>query len=108
MNGFVSANCNLRIWHTRWRWNSRSESAAIALALEQGISQILMDERDGRAKAKALGLQPVGVLGVLLRAKREGNLGSVQAAMLKLKQEAGFFIADKLYVDVLKQAGEIS
>jgi predicted nucleic acid-binding protein len=31
------------------------EAAAIALALELDIRQILMDERDGRAKTKALG-----------------------------------------------------
>jgi predicted nucleic acid-binding protein len=47
----------------------QGEAAAIALALELEHRQILMDERDGRAKAKALGLQPVGVRGVLLRAK---------------------------------------
>jgi predicted nucleic acid-binding protein len=33
------------------------EASAIALALELDIRRILMDERDGRAKAKALGLQ---------------------------------------------------
>ena len=45
------------------------ESAAIALALELGVSQILLDETDGRMAAKALGLRPIGVLGVLLRAR---------------------------------------
>lgn len=34
------------------------EAAAIALALEPGVSQILMDETDGRAAAKAMGLRP--------------------------------------------------
>jgi len=45
------------------------ESATIALALELGASRILLDETDGRTVAKALGLRPIGVLGVLLRAK---------------------------------------
>jgi predicted nucleic acid-binding protein len=82
------------------------EAAAIALALELDIRQILMDERDGRTKAKALGLQPVGVLGVLLRAKRDGALKSVEHAAQALRQEAGFFIAEDLLEAILVEAGE--
>ena len=36
------------------------EAAAIALALEAGISRILMDETEGRSVAKAMGLHPTG------------------------------------------------
>ena len=65
-----------------------------------------MDERDGRAKAKGLGLQPVGILGVLLRAKLAGQIPSVETSLRALKIEAGFFIANELYDGVLIQAGE--
>jgi predicted nucleic acid-binding protein len=82
------------------------EAAAIALALELDIRQILMDERDGRTKAKALGLQPVGVLGILLRAKRDGDLSSIEPAAHALRQEAGFFIAEDLLDAILVEAGE--
>ncbi|MDE3090183.1 MAG: DUF3368 domain-containing protein, partial [Chloroflexota bacterium] len=82
------------------------ESAAITLALEQKISTILMDESDGRARAKAMGLLPLGVLGVLLRAKREGHLKSVRTAMQTLRDDAGFFVDERLYATVLKEAGE--
>jgi uncharacterized protein len=82
------------------------EAAAIALALELGATQILMDEHDGRVKAKALGLQPVGLLGVLLRAKRDGALDSVEAVMQRLREQAGFFIADDLFNQLLREAGE--
>jgi predicted nucleic acid-binding protein len=82
------------------------EASAIALALEQKYSRILMDERDGRAKAKMLGVQPVGVLGVLLRAKNQGTVTSVKAAMQALKAEAGFFIADDLFRAIITEAGE--
>ena len=84
------------------------EAAAIALALEMGVEAVLMDERDGRAKAKAFGLQPVGVLGVLLRAKRDGQLDSVERAMQALRRDAGFFIDDDLFTAVLTEAGERS
>ena len=82
------------------------EAAAVALALERGDQRILMDEHDGRVKAKALGLQPIGLLGVLLHAKRTGALESAEAAMHRLRQQAGFFIAADLFNEVLREAGE--
>ncbi len=84
------------------------EAAAITLALERVDQRILMDEHDGRVKAKALGLQPIGSLGVLLHAKRTGALESVEAALHLLRQQAGFFIADDLFEQVLREAGEQS
>lgn len=84
----------------------QGEAEAITLALELGARQVLMDEHDGRNKAKSLGLQPIGVLGVLLRAKHDGNLDSVKAAMQALRYKAGFFIAQALFLEVLAQAGE--
>ena len=60
----------------------------------------------GEAKAKALGLQPVGILGVLLRAKLAGQIPSVETSLRALKNEAGFFIDDELYNGVLVEAGE--
>ncbi len=84
----------------------QGEAAAIALALELGTEHILIDEHDGRARAKAMGIQPVGVLGVLLRAKREGYLSSVESVLGDLRREAGFFIADNLLEAVLIEAGE--
>ncbi len=84
----------------------RGEAAAIALALELGISQILMDETDGRAAAKAMGLQPIGILGILLRAKHDGKIVSVSNKMVQLRHEAGFFIAESLFKHVQREAGE--
>ena len=84
----------------------RGEAEAITLALQLNLREILMDEHDGRTRAKAMGLRPVGVLGVLLRAKREGNIPSVKSAMLLLRQEVGFFIEDSLFQSILMEAGE--
>jgi predicted nucleic acid-binding protein len=82
------------------------EAEAIALALQVGAEQILIDERDGRLAAKALGLKTIGVLGVLLRAKRQGRLASLELAMEELRKEAGFYIAPDLFASLLKEAGE--
>lgn len=84
----------------------RGEAAAIALALELGVSQVLIDEADGRTVAKAMGLHPIGILGVLLRAKREGTIASVSYEMSRLRHEAGFFIAESLFQHVREAAGE--
>ena len=51
-------------------------------------------------------IPPIVLVGVLLRAKRDGSLDSVEAAMLALRREAGFFIAADLFSDALTEAGE--
>jgi predicted nucleic acid-binding protein len=48
------------------------ETEAIALAAEQGIEAILMDERKGRRVALRRGLTPVGTLAILERAGSHG------------------------------------
>jgi uncharacterized protein len=82
------------------------ESEAIALSLELGLNQILMDENDGRTIAKAMGLTPTGVLGILLKAKRAGKLDSIKLVMRILQQDAGFYIAPDLLTALLREAGE--
>ncbi len=82
------------------------EAEAIALALQLKIATVLIDEHDGRTAAKAMGLVPVGVLGVLLRAKRMGALDSVVNAMRALQDQAGFFINPDLFATLAREAGE--
>jgi predicted nucleic acid-binding protein len=84
----------------------RGESEALALAADLGLEIIVMDEHDGRARAKAMGLKPVGVIGILLRAKKGGKIDSVADALKSLRSEIGFFIAADLYQQILEQAGE--
>jgi predicted nucleic acid-binding protein len=67
---------------------------------------VLIDEHDGRAAAKAMGLVPVGVLGILLRAKRTGNLDSVVTAMRALQDQADFFINPDLFASLAREASE--
>jgi uncharacterized protein len=85
----------------------RGEAEAIALALELGHRRILIDEREGSRKAEQSGLEPLGVLGVLLRAKREGHLVSVKEMMIALRDEVGFYIHRDLFLKVLQLAEEV-
>ncbi|MFH1907713.1 MAG: DUF3368 domain-containing protein [Chloroflexota bacterium] len=62
----------------------RGEAEAIALAMQVKAERVLLDEREARRVAKSLGLKVTGVLGILLRARREGRLPSLQKAMDEL------------------------
>ena len=62
------------------------EAEAIALALDTEVQAILLDETDGRAKARAMGLQATGVLGVLLRAKNEGKIESLKGYQISSRR----------------------
>ena len=67
---------------------------------------IIMDERDGCARARMMGIKTVGVLGILLRAKKQAKIKSFSEEMEKLRHEIGFYISDDLHQVLLKQAGE--
>jgi len=82
------------------------EAESITLALELKADLILMDERDGRHRAIQLGLKPVGVVGVLLTAKARGNVTEVRPLLDALRQQAGFYLGDSLYKEVLRLAQE--
>lgn len=82
------------------------EAQAITLTIDLNIEIIVMDEKIGRDRARDLGLRTVGVLGVLLTAKKQKQIKSLRKAMDDLREQIGFFISEELYQQVLKQAGE--
>ncbi len=82
------------------------ETEAIVLALQVKAERTLLDQREARRIAKSLGLKVTGVLGILLRARREGKLPSLQMAMEQLGEKAGFRIGAELFADLLRESGE--
>lgn len=82
------------------------EAEAIALALEVGADLVLIDERKGRFVAGRMGVQFVGLLGILIEAKQRGLLPAVRPVLDDLKQNAGFWIRDQLYQHILQLTGE--
>ena len=79
----------------------QGESEAISLALEWQADWVLLDERDARQVAKSLGLSITGVLGILIRAKEQGQILSLPTVLNQLQQEAGFWIAPELLARVI-------
>ena len=66
------------------------EAAAIALCASLGADALLIDESLGRKVAAQMGLRTIGILGVLLEARRRGLLAKIRPALDRLEHEAGF------------------
>ena len=72
------------------------ESEAIALALERDASLVLLDETEGRAVARRLGLTMTGVLGVVKKAHLSGYVDSLEKVIIDLRDRAGFHLSDRI------------
>jgi predicted nucleic acid-binding protein len=70
------------------------EAAVIALALEQNISRVCIDERKGRAAAAAVGLKVTGTLGLLARARTLGLIPALRPVLDRLVQVGAFYDQD--------------
>jgi predicted nucleic acid-binding protein len=82
------------------------EAAAIALALEVDADMILADERKGRKKAAEMGLEVVGLLGVISEAKRRRLIPACRPMLDALERDARFWISRRLRDRFLAIAGE--
>jgi uncharacterized protein len=82
------------------------ESEALALAMEIHADAVLIDESAGRETAKRMGLLPLGVLGVLVRAKTRGLIGPLAPLLDQLQNELGFFISSDVRTEILRLSGE--
>lgn len=82
------------------------ESESIVLALEMKADLVLLDEKEGRRAAHRLGLNVMGVIGVLLLGRERKEIDSIRYYLDALRQTAGFFFDENLYQLILEQAKE--
>ena len=82
------------------------ESEAIVLTKELNADYILVDDPVARQKARRLGLQKVGTLGILIMAKDAGFIQDVEPFLDRLMR-SNFRMGEKVYWDVLNKAGEM-
>jgi predicted nucleic acid-binding protein len=90
---------------TPWDSLDRGEAGVIQVALDHRIPLVVIDEAAGRRVAKLYGLRVTGSVGVLLRAKERGLIGSVRQAIDRM-QEHGVWLGALLISEALRMAGE--
>ncbi|MBK7935637.1 MAG: DUF3368 domain-containing protein [Lewinellaceae bacterium] len=82
------------------------ESEAIVLAEELHADWILLDERAGTKIAETLGLQTIGSIGILIKAKEKALISGVIPVMQELRAKAGFWISDSFLVRIKEMMKE--
>lgn len=82
------------------------EAEVIALALEEQVDLIFLDESDARKVAQLYKLPKTGVIGLLIRARLDGKVSSLRQELDRLRHEGGFWIGEKLYQQALMAVGE--
>lgn len=82
------------------------ESEAIALSIELQSDVLIIDEVAGRNIAKKLGRNIIGMVGVLLEAKKKGYIQSIKPYLDKLRA-TGFLLGEDIYQLALKLSQEV-
>jgi predicted nucleic acid-binding protein len=83
----------------------QGEASAIALALELDDCTIILDDHKARRLADRLGLNVTGTLGVIIKAKRMGVIGSIRP-LLDAIRNTDFRLSEGLEAEALREAGE--
>ncbi len=86
----------------------KGEASAIALSKEIHPDFLAIDEKKGRSIAISMGIPVIGLLGILLIAKKSTLIPEIKPLLNALREKAGFRIDDTLYQKVLLEANEIS
>jgi predicted nucleic acid-binding protein len=81
------------------------EASVIQLALNERIRTVCIDESAGRRMARLNGLLVTGSVGILLRARREGNPFSMREALQRMKSR-GIWLSQSVEDFALREAGE--
>ncbi|MGR0482537.1 MAG: DUF3368 domain-containing protein [Candidatus Electronema sp. V4] len=83
------------------------EAEVLVLAKELQADLILLDEDKARKSAARAGFSVMGVIGILLAAKRLGLIASVGGCIKKLQEEK-FRLSERVVKMALQQAGELA
>ena len=82
------------------------EAEAISLAIELTADLVLLDEKDARLVAVKYNLKPLGTIGILIKAKKKGEISRLKTEIDKLITEGNFRVSPDIYNRALIEAGE--
>jgi predicted nucleic acid-binding protein len=100
----IASHLNLDLQIEVWDLGS-GESQVLALARAAPGGRAVLDDREARRCAQALGLPIIGTLGVVLRAKRQGLIGEARPMIEDLRR-AGLYLTDEIVEGALAHLGE--
>lgn len=84
------------------------EAEAICLALDLKADAILLDDRKGKREAETRSLSCLALPAVLLEAKRQGLIPSLQAALDLLDERGNYRLKAHIREALLQSAGELA
>ncbi|MEY6434125.1 DUF3368 domain-containing protein [Thioalkalicoccus limnaeus] len=96
---------DLAPWHPRYPGVDDGEASAMLLAETFAMPLLIMDDRAGRAEARARGFAVMGVAAVVGLAKRQGLIPRA-APILNDMRTSGYFIGDDVINAILARVGE--
>jgi hypothetical protein len=81
------------------------EAEAIALAMNLPESTVLLDDAQARRVAERLGVNRIGTLGILRRAKKAGLIIAIKPYTIQLRN-SGIYMRQNLIDAILRDVGE--
>lgn len=84
----------------------RGETEALLLAKELNARLLVTDDRKARVAAKRLNIACVGLVGIVIQAKRVGKISSVRDLLEIIETKGGLYLSDSVIAEALRLADE--
>ncbi|MCF8370264.1 MAG: DUF3368 domain-containing protein [Bacteroidales bacterium] len=82
------------------------EAESILLAIDNQADYLLIDEKKGRRIATEYGIKVMGLLGILIQAKRSGLISALKPELELLRSKLEFRLSPNLINEALAAVGE--
>jgi predicted nucleic acid-binding protein len=85
----------------------RGEAEALLLAKDLNARLLVTDDRKARVAAKRLNISCVGLVGIVIQAKKAGKISSVRYFLEIIETKGGLYLSDAVIAEALRLADEI-
>lgn len=83
----------------------KGESAVLSFALRNPGYWAVIDDREARRCAVALGCRHTGTVGIIVLAKKRGIIASVREALMQLRS-SGLWLSETFFTEICQASGE--